>query len=284
MKQGGKRVGVFWWSAAVFVGSYLVLRFLFPHFAQWVVDAKTPLPMPASALFMYMMLVLTGILVYAFSTEELKAEFLAPILALLGAVEGDATLRAARLAVFTAVPLLAAFFVFRGLAPAVQPPVESRTQHPTIPKKFEKFQNPFRDPSDVLVKKFLQEANLAGLDLKEGKRRLVERFIGEGRVLYQKNCRPCHGTKADGAGPQAAGFRLRPADFTDVGTIATLVEGYLFWRIKEGGIGLPVTASPWDSAMPRWKGDLKDEEIWKIILAEYDTAGVEPRKPEKFGE
>ncbi len=39
-------------------------------------------------------------------------------------------------------------------------------------------------------------------------------------------------------------------------------------------------ASPWDSAMPSWKDDLTDEEIWKIILAKYDTAGVEPRKPE----
>lgn len=78
------------------------------------------------------------------------------------------------------------------------------------------------------------------------------------------------------------GFRLKPVDFRDLGTIATLVESYLFWRIKEGGLGLPPQASPWDSAMPAWKDELSDEEIWKIILAEYDTAGVEPRKPEKL--
>jgi hypothetical protein len=34
--------------------------------------------------------------------------------------------------------------------------------------------------------------------------------------------------------------------------------------------------------MPAWKDELSDEEIWKIIVAEYDTAGVEPRKPEKL--
>ena len=78
------------------------------------------------------------------------------------------------------------------------------------------------------------------------------------------------------------GFRLKPVDFRDPGTIGTLVEPYAFWRIKEGGPGLPPEASPWDSAMPLWKDELTDEEIWKIILAEYDTAGVEPRKPEKL--
>ncbi|MFQ5894444.1 MAG: c-type cytochrome, partial [Nitrospinota bacterium] len=268
----------------VFAGSYLALRYAFPHLAQWVVDAKTPLPMPASALFMYMLLVLTGILVYAFSSEELKREFLGPILALLGSSEGGPLLRGARWATFGVIPLLAAFVIYRGLAPASEPPVESRIQHPTIPKEYEKLQNPFRNPPDDHVRTFLREAKLTGLSLEEGRRRLVARSIREGRILYQKNCRPCHGTKADGEGPHARGFRLKPANFTDPGTIATLVEGYLFWRIKEGGIGLPVTASPWDSAMPRWKGDLTDEEIWKIILAEFDTAGVEPRRPEKLGE
>lgn len=80
----------------------------------------------------------------------------------------------------------------------------------------------------------------------------------------------------------ARGFRLKPINFRDVGTIATVVEAYAFWRVKEGGAGLPPESTPWDSAMPSWKEELKDEEMWKIILAEYDTAGVEPRKPEKL--
>jgi len=101
-------------------------------------------------------------------------------------------------------------------------------------------------------------------------------------VLYQKNCRPCHGTTARGDGPMAWGLRLKPVNFVDPGTIATLVEAYLFWRIKDGGPGLRPEASPWDSAMPAWKDELSDEEIWKIIVAEYDTAGVEPRRPEKL--
>jgi hypothetical protein len=33
--------------------------------------------------------------------------------------------------------------------------------------------------------------------------------------------------------------------------------------------------------MPSWKNDLTDDEIWKIIMGEYDTAGVMPRQREK---
>jgi hypothetical protein len=72
---------------------------------------------------------------------------------------------------------------------------------------------------------------------------------------------------------------LRPVSFRDPGTIATVVEPYVFWRIKEGAFGLPPIAAPWESAMPAW-GELSDEEIWKIILAAYAIAGKEPRTPE----
>ncbi len=109
-------------------------------------------------------------------------------------------------------------------------------------------------------------------------------MIEEGRILYQKNCRPCHGTRADGRGPMAQGFRLKPVDFTDPGTIATLVESYPFWRIQTGGLRLPDAATPWDSTMPAWEDELSEEEIWKIIMAEYDIADKEPRKPERIGE
>ncbi len=34
--------------------------------------------------------------------------------------------------------------------------------------------------------------------------------------------------------------------------------------------------------MPRWELDLTADEIWKIILAEYDFAGNSPREPEKL--
>ena len=61
------------------------------------------------------------------------------------------------------------------------------------------------------------------------------------------------------------------------GTIAQLQESYLFWRIKKGGVGLPIEGMPWKSAMPRWEHELSDEKIWKVIIGEYDGAGQSPR-------
>ena len=81
----------------------------------------------------------------------------------------------------------------------------------------------------------------------------------------------------DGKGPASRGFNPPPANFSDPTTIAMLQESYLFWRIKKGGVGLPIEGMPWKSAMPRWEVELPDEWIWKIILGEYDGAHQSPR-------
>ncbi|MFQ5911672.1 MAG: c-type cytochrome [Nitrospinota bacterium] len=279
-RRRGPILGVFWWSLVVFAGTWIFLEHAFPHLAQWIADSANPLPIPSAAMAMYLGLTLVGIGVYAFSTDRLMHQFLRPPMLLLKG-EGGSAVRFLRWAVLVLFPLLFAYGVYAGMVPSAQAPIESRIQHPTIPGRFERLHNPFRNPTEGEVKAFIQRARLGDVDLEAARRRLVQEYTREGLILYQKNCRPCHGTKADGTGPMAEGFRLRPADFTDSGTIATLVEAYLFWRIQEGGIGLPNEASPWDSAMPRWKDDLTDDEIWKIILAEYDIAGVEPRIPEK---
>ena len=109
---------------------------------------------------------------------------------------------------------------------------------------------------------------------------LLEVRMFMGRALYAMNCRACHGDSVAGDGPMADGFKLRPINFTDNGTIETIVEGYTFWRVANGGPGLPTEATPWDSAMPEWKLNLSEEERWKIILAEYNLAQKTPRIPE----
>ncbi|MDP7549555.1 MAG: c-type cytochrome [Alphaproteobacteria bacterium] len=109
---------------------------------------------------------------------------------------------------------------------------------------------------------------------------LMEKNLFEGRALYAMNCRACHGDSVAGDGPMADGFKLRPINFTDNGTIETIVEGYTFWRVSNGGPGLPNEATPWDSAMPEWKLSLTEEQRWRIILAEYDLAQKTPRIPE----
>ena len=204
----------------------------------------------------FILLTLLGAIVYITMNDNKLQEFLYPILKLLRG-EGNSSIRWAVLILF---PLLIGWIVYNRASPSLKTPTTLRMQHPTIPQAYVKLENPYRKADPELRTKAIEE----------------------GIILYQKNCRPCHGTKAAGAGPMARGFRLKPANFRDPGTIATVVESYAFWRIKEGGIGLPPEASPWDSSMPSWKDELTDDEIWKIILAEYYTAGVEPRIPEKL--
>ncbi len=130
------------------------------------------------------------------------------------------------------------------------------------------------------VKRLLAELEAGEVKMETARAALVEKYLFEGRALYAMNCRPCHGDSVAGDGPMADGFKLRPINFTDNGTIETIVEGYTFWRVTNGGPGLPTEATPWDSAMPEWKLNLTEEERWKIILAEYDLAEKTPRIPE----
>lgn len=276
------RIGIFTSTVASVVGSYLFLAYAFPRLAAVIVGSPNPMPMPGMALAMYMVLVLVGAVVYVTASDAKFQEFLVPIVALLKGERKDGLYPAARMAVLCTIPLLVGWAVYNRTAPRLTSPTALRIQHPTIPRAYEKLVNPFRDPTDEAVRAFLAKTGKGDLSPEEGRRAFAEAVLVEGRDLYQKNCRPCHGTKAAGQGPMAGGFRLRPAVFTDPGTIATVVEPYTFWRIKKGGPGLPPSATPWDSAMPVWERDLTDEEIWKIIITMYETAGVEPRKPEKL--
>ena len=130
------------------------------------------------------------------------------------------------------------------------------------------------------MKKFVDELESGNVDNDTARAALLEKRLFEGRALYAMNCRPCHGDSVNGDGPLADGLKLRPINFTDNGTIETIVEGYTFWRVSTGGQALPLEATPWDSGMPEWQLNLTEEERWKIILAEYDLAEKTPRMPE----
>lgn len=135
--------------------------------------------------------------------------------------------------------------------PKAQIPIEpAREVHPPLPAAYVALDNPLPPSSEV---------------------------IREGKTLYFKNCVFCHGDKLDGRGHFADALDPRPADLTAPETLAQLHESYVFWRIREGGRGLPAGSHPWNSAMPRWKDDLRDKEIWKIIRFLYDALGVTPR-------
>ncbi len=272
MSEKKKTLSVIWYSVIAF-GVGLIIVLVIPRFY---------FALPVAAVIMYIMLLLIGIALYITYNDEKLEEFLNPIIEFLKGKPEKSTYSIVRLAVLIIIPLLAGWSIYVLKVPKAQSPTSLRIAHPTIPGKYEKLENPFRNPEDEVVQKFIEEENMGNIDLEEARGLLVEKYMDEGSALYQINCRPCHGSKADGAGPMAEGFRLKPVDFRDPGTIATVVESYAFWRVAEGGPAVPVQSTPWESAMPIWKDDLTDDEKWKIIMAEYDTAGVEPRIPEEL--
>lgn len=82
--------------------------------------------------------------------------------------------------------------------------------------------------------------------------------IAEGQALYQQNCVSCHGTTGKGDGPAASALDPKPVDLGLVQS--TLSDGYLAWRITEGGM-----MEPFRSVMPAWKGILNEDKTWKLI-------------------
>ena len=255
--EGNREPRVFLWTLVVLLGTYLGVRYIIPWLGVVVGVSQTPAPVPAFARAIYMVCAAVGALVYVSSDQRRWRLFVGPVIRLFVLRPGERA-RRPRLILLGLLPLLAGWMAWQRVMPQAHTAAVLRLQHPTLPGQYADLENPLRD-------------------LPEEERRAAER---EGVVRYQKNCRPCHGTKADGAGPLARGLRLRPIDFTDPGTIATIVEPYSFWRVKEGGLGLPGIATPWNSAMPAWKDELADDQIWGITMAEYRIAGTEPRKPE----
>lgn len=235
---------------------YGFLKYASPKIFQMLMAKDHPMPTPSTLMMWYMIMGVLAGLVYATTSNQKFVDFLSFLLP----DRGPLIKSFLRKILFIGFPLLVGWFVYTWAIPGAASPVELRIQHPTLPQEFEKLENPFRQKDADTQRKSIEE----------------------GKILFQTYCRPCHGSKADGNGPFANSFRLRPINFQDPGTIATVVDNYLFWRIKEGAPGLPSESTPWDSAMPSWKDDLKDDEIWMIIMGEYDTAGVMPRQREKL--
>ena len=220
---------------------FLVLKFGLPLFTA---------PLPMSLIWLYLFLTTIGIIVFGTLSGHSTEALFGPIFRFLsGEGIGGAT-KIARLAVLVLFPLLVGWQTYSGLVPSSEPPSENRTIHPAPPGEFVGLANPVPNtPENVM----------------------------QGKGFFSAFCSPCHGAKFNGNGPASDGFNPPPANFVDAGTIAQLQESYLFWRIKKGGVGLPVEGHPWKSAMPRWEVELSDDMIWKIIMAEYAGSGHKPR-------
>ena len=238
-----------------FFGVYLGFIVVFDYLLGQVI--------PSSLLAMYMFFVGAGVFMVFTFTEESMNELTAPIKALVE----DPSKKMIRNVVFVLVPLIAGYYTYSKMLPNFEAPLELRTIHPAPPSSVKIFGkrynlltlvNPYRKIEKEDPEKFKQ-------------------LVFEGGEVYIKNCQYCHGDKLDGRGPYAEGLNPVPLNFQDVGTIAQLQEGYLFWRIATGGPGLPAEATPWLSAMPVWEDFLTEDEVWKVILFLYDYTDQRPR-------
>lgn len=224
------------------VAMYLFLKFVLPN-----IPGSAPLP--SSLIFLYILLTASGIVIFETLSAESKDAFWGPMQRFLTG-ENLGGLQTLRYGVLILFPVLVGWQTYGSTATSDLPPVESRTIHPAPPGEYTGLSNPVpKTPENIM----------------------------QGKGFYAAFCSPCHGGNFDGKGPAARGFVPSPANFADPTTIAMLQESYLFWRIKKGGVGLPIEGAPWKSAMPRWEVELPDEWIWKIIMGEYDGAHQSPR-------
>ncbi len=238
---------------ALELGFYLLLKLGMPLITS---------PLPSSVIFMYMTLVTISILLYVSIFEDDFGNFYIPIVDFIRGDDNESGLRKlSRIAVFILIPLFFGFRSYQSVLPNFNPPFPQRVIHPAPPGSAAGFTNPFGD----------DEAN-------------HEQYIEEGREVFYKNCVFCHGDKLDGKGFFAHALNVKPANFADATTISMLMESFVFWRIKTGGIGLPEESTPWDSAMPRWELILSEEERWKVIMFLYDYTGWKPRTWELEGD
>jgi len=221
---------------------YVFLKFVLP-----IIPGSAPLP--SSLIFLYLLLTLSGIVIFETLSAGSKEAFWGPMQRFLTG-ENIGGLQALRYGVLILFPLLVGWQTYSSTAPSDMPPSENRTIHPAPPGEYTGLANPVpKTPENIM----------------------------QGKGFYAAFCSPCHGGNFDGKGPAARGYNPPPANFADPTTIAMLQESYLFWRIKKGGVGLPIEGMPWKSAMPRWELELPDEWIWKIIMGEYDGAHQSPR-------
>ena len=243
------------WAIAWWAGIYVVLRFGFTA------------PIPSSVVSLYMGIVSIALLAYMSSSLERREEVSRPLVRLMTEKRYTPLL----VATVVAIPALAAANVYVQMSVPLQPPLFSRTVHPSSPSEItvhdkkidlDAGENPF--------------AALATSNPAE-----FRKHVENGRQVYYRNCVFCHGDNVSGNGMFVHGLDPIPPNFNDAGSIAMLRDTFLFWRISKGGPGLPEEGGPWDTAMPAWEQFLKEDEIWDAILFLYDFTGRKPRAKEE---
>jgi mono/diheme cytochrome c family protein len=83
--------------------------------------------------------------------------------------------------------------------------------------------------------------------------------IKAGKKLYEQDCAPCHGVTGLGNGAVGKTLNPPPSNIAASSKMRMATDGYLYWATAEGGV-------PLGTAMPAFKGVLKENQIWEIII------------------
>jgi mono/diheme cytochrome c family protein len=75
--------------------------------------------------------------------------------------------------------------------------------------------------------------------------------IADGKDLYAKHCKSCHGPKGLGDGPKAATLDVSCSDFSTK-KFQALTDGEMFYQISEGKGKMPVFKKTIADANSRW--------------------------------
>ncbi|GAB4537707.1 MAG: hypothetical protein Fur0020_06430 [Thermodesulfovibrionia bacterium] len=226
-------------ALVIIIGAYILMRFVIRP------------PLPSNLTNFFMMFVIAGVIIYITLEDDRIEEFLDFIslrskLPILWDIF--------RKAVLVIIPIFVAYNVYSKEKITYSPPAELFQPHVTPPEWVVTLKVP---DWAVNPDKWRPE------DIEEGKK------------IYNDNCAPCHGENADGKGPLAKAIRYpaAPTNFKEPGTLAQLPLGYVYWRVRDGGI----QDKQFRSAMPGWGDELEEDQIWKVIMYAYHRAGVRPR-------
>ncbi|MCX6290790.1 MAG: cytochrome c [Bacteroidetes bacterium] len=77
--------------------------------------------------------------------------------------------------------------------------------------------------------------------------------LADGKEIYTKQCKSCHGTKGKGDGPKSANIDISCGDFTKE-EFKSETDGEIYWKITDGR-----------KPMPSFGAKLSDNERWEVV-------------------
>lgn len=269
-----------WYVLLPIILVIVVLNFVKPPLLVWVgvwfasiitfLNFGFTAPVPASIIKEYLAIVSIAMAIYVGSDQKRWQSVKDPIVRFLTEERYKTYLTI----LLTLLPLLFGVKVYFDSQIKIVPPGFGRSVHPAPPSSVD-----FKGKKIDLIK---GENPLRALEKNDPQK--FQEQLQAGRITYYQNCFFCHGDKMQGDGIFNYALDPIPTNFQDPATIGMLQEGFLFWRISKGGIGLPDEGGPWASAMPAWEDFLNEDQIWQVILYLYDYTGNRPRAVEHHGE